>query len=128
MVKITLKYFPLLFKDTEIILKNLKSEKFSALLISVVPRILSITLDFQCDFQCHNFIVKAVFYTFSQSAYQENSFSTHCLSFVGAGNSCRVNETKLNCYTNYVENLDSTEQLYVFLCFNRKVSMVLADT
>ena len=33
------------------------TEKFSALLISFVPRFLSVTLDFQCDFQCHNFIV-----------------------------------------------------------------------
>ena len=55
-VMITLKYFPLLFKDTEITLKIFKSHwKFSALLISFVPRIFSITLDFQCDFQCHSF-------------------------------------------------------------------------
>ena len=33
------------------------TEKFSALLISFVPRFFSVTLDFQCDFQCHNFIV-----------------------------------------------------------------------
>ena len=33
------------------------TEKFSALLISFVSRFFSITLDFQCDFQCHNFIV-----------------------------------------------------------------------
>ena len=38
--------------------KNLNhTEKFSALLISFVPRFFSVTLDFQCDFQCHNFIV-----------------------------------------------------------------------
>ena len=35
---------------------------FSALLISFVPRLFSITLDFQCDFQCHNFIVTRVFF------------------------------------------------------------------
>ena len=33
------------------------TNKFSALLISIVPRFCSVTLDFQCDFQCHNFIV-----------------------------------------------------------------------
>ena len=36
------------------------TEKFSALLISFVPRFFSITLYFQCDFQCHNFIVHVV--------------------------------------------------------------------
>ena len=33
------------------------TEKFSALLISFVPRFFSVTLICQCDFQCHNFIV-----------------------------------------------------------------------
>ena len=33
------------------------TEKIPALLISFVPRFFSDTLDFQCDFQCHNFIV-----------------------------------------------------------------------
>ena len=38
--------------------KNLNhTEKFSALLISFVSRFFSVTLDFQCDFQCHNFMV-----------------------------------------------------------------------
>ena len=38
--------------------KNLNhTEKFSALLISFVPRFFSVTLDFQCDFQCQYFIV-----------------------------------------------------------------------
>ena len=56
---ILLKYFPLLFKDTESHWKNLNhTEKFSALLISFVPRFFSVTLDFECDFQCHNFIVR----------------------------------------------------------------------
>ena len=31
-----------------------QTETFSALLISFVPRFFSITLDFQCDFQCQN--------------------------------------------------------------------------
>ena len=33
------------------------TEKFSALLIPFVPRFFSVTVNFQCDFQCHNFIV-----------------------------------------------------------------------
>ena len=33
------------------------TEKFSVLLISFVSRFFSVTLDFQCYFQCHNFIV-----------------------------------------------------------------------
>ena len=33
------------------------TEKFAALLISFAPRVFSVTLDFQWDFQCHNFIV-----------------------------------------------------------------------
>ena len=33
------------------------TEKFSALLIPFVSRFFSVTVNFQCDFQCHNFIV-----------------------------------------------------------------------
>ena len=39
------------------------TEKLSALLISVVPRFFSVTLDFQCDFQYHNFIVSVFYYS-----------------------------------------------------------------
>ena len=35
------------------------TEKFSALLIPFVPRFFSVTVNFQYDFQCHNFIVNA---------------------------------------------------------------------
>ena len=51
---ISLKYSPLLFKDTEITLKkNLNhTEKFQR-----YSSLFSVTLDFQCDFQCHNIIV-----------------------------------------------------------------------
>ena len=65
---ITLKYFSLLFKDTKITLKILNhTEKFSALLISFVPRFFSITLDLQCDFQCHDFkVIGALWFTMPQ--------------------------------------------------------------
>ena len=54
---ITLKYFPLLSKYTVIRCKFLDhTEKLSALLISFILRIFSVTLDFQCDFQCHSFM------------------------------------------------------------------------
>ena len=37
--------------------KMLHTEKLSASLISFVPRFFSVTLNFQCDFQCQNFTV-----------------------------------------------------------------------
>ena len=49
--------FLLLFKDVEITLKLI--ETISVLLISFVSGIFSVTLDFQCDFQCHCFIVRS---------------------------------------------------------------------
>ena len=56
---ISQKYFPLLFKDTEITLKKFKSHWkicsvthfFCSLVFQRYSR------DFQCDFQCHNFVV-----------------------------------------------------------------------
>ena len=50
----------------------------SALLISFVPRFFSVTLDFQCDFQCHNFIVCACVET-SLSWQVSFNFKTTCI-------------------------------------------------
>ena len=49
---ITLKCFPLLFKDTEITLKILSVTHLFC------SQDFSVAEDFQCDFQCHSFIVK----------------------------------------------------------------------
>ena len=42
------------------------TETFSVLLISFVPRFFSIILYFQCDFQCHNFIVYSALHALAQ--------------------------------------------------------------
>ena len=47
---ITLKYFPWCSRTLKSHWKKKSHFKFSVLLISLVPRIFSVTLDFQCDF------------------------------------------------------------------------------
>ena len=73
----SLKYFPLLFKDTNITLIFLKItlKNFQRHSFHFFSRIFSVTLDFQCDFQCHSFIVKCN--SQFRSLYEEKKWNSH---------------------------------------------------
>ena len=77
------------------------TEKISALPISFVPRFFSVTLDFQCNFQGHNFIVEQL------PKLCENMFACRKASFCWLQKNCTVQWVAryLHGYLEFAESL-----------------------